>query len=111
METRNHQNDRGQDATLVSILENTRVPEPSKQFVTRIIDLPRTLPREKQAWAFVGFWRPFSLGLGTLVVGLFLGHVTAPRQQVSEVREAEFEQVFSNLVLASTSIPTVSESE
>ena len=105
----NHQNSPQEDEALASLLENARFPEPSKQLVTRILDIPKTLPRENPGWMFAGFWRPFSLGLGTLVVGLFLGHVTAPRQQVSDTRETEFEQVFSNLVLASTSMPNVSE--
>ena len=113
MATHNHQDgpEPAENAALASLLEQAGFPEPSKQLMAKLMEIPKVLPRENRRGAFAGFWRPFSLGLGTLLVGLFFGHVTAPQQQANETRELEFEQVFSNLVLATTSIQTVSESE
>lgn len=94
---------RDEEAALDMLIANAPVPDPSVALRRRILDIPERPVRESVwgggLWILSGFWRPASVAVGALLLGLFLGQMTLTQANVTPTADAEVETLFADLVL------------
>jgi hypothetical protein len=97
-----------EEQALDAVIQRASVPAPSAALRARLLAIPAQAPAHRSAgfsWLLTGFWRPASVAVGALALGLFLGQLTLMQtaqtadQLAHATPESEAETLFAELVL------------
>lgn len=92
---------REEEDTLDMLIAGAPVPDPSAALRRRILNIPDRRPRASVwggLWILSGFWRPASVAVGALLLGLFLGQITLMQSNAAPV-DTDTEMLFADLML------------
>jgi hypothetical protein len=101
---------RNEEDELDLLIAGAVVPDPSADLRRRILDIPERRGRQNAwngLWIVSGFWRPASIAVCALLVGLFVGQLTlvqAGALSLDVAADTETEMLFADLMLGSTDI-------